>query len=85
MEKITEKYYLGSNKNTFILYEKRLSVSGKESYKNIGYLPSLDAVYNAIVEKEVREDLTILKNIETIKALVEELKQFTINYFKSGN
>lgn len=85
MEKITEKYYLGSNKNTFILYEKRRSVSAKESYKNIGYLPSLDAVYNAIVEKEVREDLTILKNIETIKALVEELKQFTINYFKSEN
>ena len=23
MEKINEKYYLGSNKNTFILYEKK--------------------------------------------------------------
>lgn len=85
MEKITEKYYLGSNKNTFILYEKRLSASGKESYKNIGYLPSLDAVYNAIVEKEVREDLTILQNIKAIKSLVEELKQFTIEHFESLN
>lgn len=23
MEKITDKYYLGSNKNTYILYEKK--------------------------------------------------------------
>lgn len=36
MEKITDKYYLGSNKNTFILYERKVSATtGKESYKNI--------------------------------------------------
>ena len=29
MEKINDKYYLGSNKNTFILYEKKISSSGR--------------------------------------------------------
>ncbi len=80
MEKINEKYYLGSNKNTYILYEKKISASGKENYKNIGYLSSLDAVYNSIIEKEIKEDLSILNNIEVIKNLMKELKDFTIQY-----
>lgn len=42
MEKMAEKYYLGSNKNTFILYKKRTSEEGKVSFKNIGYLSTLE-------------------------------------------
>lgn len=83
MEKITDKYYLGSNKYSFILYEKRISASGKETYKNVGYLSSLDAVYNAILEKEIREDLSLLNNLKTIKEMIEELKDFTIKYVKN--
>ena len=45
MEKITDKYYLGSNNNTFILYEKKVSASGKEHFENIGYL-----IFSANVE-----------------------------------
>lgn len=82
MEKINDKYYLGSNKYTFILFEKKISASGKEIYKNIGYLSSLDAVYNAIIEKEIREDLSILQNIKVIKDMIEELKKFTIEYIR---
>ena len=82
MEKINDKYYLGSNKYTFILFEKKISASGKETYKNIGYLSSLDAVYNAIIEKEIREDLSILQNIKVIKDMIEEVKKFTIEYIK---
>lgn len=78
MEKITDKYYLGSNKSTFILYEKRISSSGKENYKNIGYLASLDAVYTTLIEKEIREDITIINNIEKIRNMIKELKEFTI-------
>lgn len=85
MEKITDKYYLGSNNNSFILYEKRISKTGKENYKNIGYLPSLDAVYNTLIKKEIREDLTVIKNIKKIVDLIEELKEFTINYTKNIN
>lgn len=83
MEKITDKYYLGSNKYSFILYEKRISASGKETYKNVGYLSSLDAVYNAILEKEIREDLSLLNNLKAIKEMIEELKDFTIKYVKN--
>lgn len=83
MEKITEKYYLGSNKNTFILYERKVSeTTGKESYKNIGYLTTLEAVYTTLLEKEIKEDLTILNNIKEITNMIKELREFTINYVK---
>lgn len=84
MEKINEKYYLGSNKNTFILYEKKISANGKETYKNIGYLNSLDKVYHTIIEKEIKEDLSIINNIEQIRKMVQELKDFTIQYVQKG-
>jgi hypothetical protein len=85
MEKITDKYYLGSNKSTFILYEKKISSSGKENYKNIGYLASLDAVYNTLIEKEIKEDLSLINNIEKICNMINELKEFTINYIGKDN
>lgn len=81
MEKITDKYYLGSNKNIFILYERKISeTTGKESYKNIGYIATLEAVYSTLLEKEIREDLTILNNINRINELIKELKDFTVKY-----
>ena len=67
MKKITEKYYLGSNKSTFILYEKRMYTTGKETYKNIGYMATLEAVYTTLLNKELREDLEILNNIDRMK------------------
>ena len=86
MEKITDKYYLGSNKNTFILYEKRISeTTGKETYKNIGYRTTLEAVYTTLIEKEIKEDLTILNNIKKITEMINELREFTINYVKEHN
>lgn len=80
MEKITDKYYLGSNKNTFILYEKRLSSSGKETFKNVGYISNLETVYSKLIEKEIKEDLKIINNIEKINILINELKEFTVKY-----
>lgn len=85
MEKINDKYYLGSNKNTFILYERKVSSSGKENFKNIGYLSSLDAVYDAIVEKEIREDLSLINNIRQVKDMIQELRDFTIKYVDEQN
>lgn len=80
MEKITEKYYLGSNKSTFILYEKRMSTTGKETYKNLGYMATLEAVYTTLLNKELREDLEILNNIEKINEMIKELRDFTVKY-----
>lgn len=80
MEKITEKYYLGSNKNNFILYEKRITEAGKENFKNIGYISSLEALYKTLIEKEIREDLSIIQNINKITNMIKELREFTIEY-----
>jgi len=85
MEKINDKYYLGSNKNNFILYEKKISESGKESFKNIGYLSTLDSVYNTIIEKEIRSDLEIINNIKQIIDMIKELKDFTVKYIENNN
>ena len=80
MEKITEKYYLGSNKSTFILYEKKISTTGKETYKNLGYMATLEAVYTTLLNKELREDLELLNNIEKVSKMINELREFTIKY-----
>ena len=80
MEKITNKYYLGSNKNTFILYEKRISSTGKETFKNIGYIATLEAVYSTLIDKEIKGNIAILNNIEKINNMVKELRNFTIKY-----
>ena len=80
MEKITDKYYLGSSKSTYILYEKKLSATGKETYKNIGYMATLEAVYTTLLEKEIKEDISILNNIEKITDMVKDLREFTVKY-----
>lgn len=85
MEKITDKYYLGSNKNTYILYERKVSeTTGKESFKNIGYLTTLEAVYTALLEKEIKEDLSILNNMNKISDMIKELREFTIKYVENN-
>ena len=81
MEKITEKYYLGSNKNTFILYEKKEN----ETFKKIGYYASFDGVYNSLLEKEIKEDLSIINNISKITELIKELKEFTIKHLSNDD
>ncbi len=80
MEKITDKYYLGSSKSTFILYEKKISSTGKETYKNIGYMATLEAVYTTLLEKEIKENVAILNNIEKITNMIKDLREFTIKY-----
>ena len=39
---ITKNYYLGCNKTNFTLLEKKVSDSGKETMKNLGYFSNLD-------------------------------------------
>lgn len=80
MEKITEKYYLGSNKNSFILYERKVSEAGKETFKNLGYFTSLEGLYKALIEKEIKDDLTMIENIQKIIDLMKEVREVTVNY-----
>lgn len=85
MEKITDKYYLGSSKSTFILYEKKISSTGKETYKNIGYMATLEAVYTTLLEKEIKENVAILNNIEKITSMIKDLREFTIKYVNESS
>ena len=80
MEKITEKYYLGSNSKNLILYERKISESGNETYKKIGYYMTIEAVYNALLEKEIKDDCALIKNIEKMVELIKELKEFTAKF-----
>lgn len=81
MEKINEKYYLGSNKNNFILYERKVSeTTGKETFKALGYMMTLDKVYTTLLDKEIKEDIAILNNIPKIASMINELKDFTVKY-----
>lgn len=85
MEKITDKYYLGSNKNTYILYERKVSeTTGKESFKNVGYLTTLEAVYTALLEREIKQDLSMLNNINKISEMIKELREFTVKYVEEN-
>ena len=74
-------------KNTFILYEKKISATGKETYKNLGYMATLEAVYSTLLNKELREDLEILNNIDNIlggdlEKIPEDIKNEYISRLK---
>lgn len=76
MEKINEKYYLESNKNNYTLFEKKISeTTKKETYKKVGYYTNLEVLYTAIVEKEIRDDLGLIKNMEKVTDLIKDLKE----------
>lgn len=60
--------------------EKRTSEAGKESFKNIGYLATLESVYTTLIDKEIKKDITILNNINKINNMIKELREFTIKY-----
>lgn len=82
MIKIAEKYYLDANKNTYILYEKKIAASGKENYKNIGYFANINAIYEALINKKIKDDIIVINNIKKIVNLINELKEFTSNNIK---
>lgn len=79
MIKITDKYFLDSDSCNYILLEKSIIQDeksknyGKESFKNIGYYGSVESLYNGIIEKEIKENLDFLNNIETVIAIKNEI------------
>ena len=69
-----------SYKNSFILLQKKKTEAGKEVTKNIGYYSTLEQVYDALIKKEITDNLELLNNIKEIALLVDELKEFTKKY-----
>lgn len=80
MFEINKDYYMRSYKNSFILLQKKKTEAGKEVMKNIGYYSTLEQVYDALIKKEITDNLELLNNIKEITLLVDELKEFTKKY-----
>lgn len=79
MIKITDKYYLDSDSCNYILLEKHIvqdekcKTYGKEVYKNVAYYGSVRSLYNGLIEREIKENIELLNNIEKIIELKEEM------------
>ena len=79
MLKINEKYYIDSDSCNYILLEKNVVQDeksknyGKEVYKNVAYYGNLKSLYNGLIEKEIKENIELLNNIEKIIELKDRL------------
>jgi hypothetical protein len=58
--------------------------TGKETFKTLGYVMTLDKVYSFLLDKEINEDLTIVNNISKVTSMINELKEFTIKYIEDN-
>jgi len=81
MLKINEKYYLDSDSLQYILIEKNIVAKkdskncGKETFKNIGYYGTLESLKKSLLEKEIKDNLDLLNNIDKIIELKKELEK----------
>jgi hypothetical protein len=79
MIKINEKYYLDSDSVQYILIEKSIVAKedsknhGKETFKNIAYYGTLENLKVALLEKEIKDNLDLLNNIDKVIELKKEL------------
>ena len=79
MIKITDKYYLDTDSCNYILIERSIVKDeksknyGKEVFKNIAYFGSLEGLYNGIIEREIKENIELLNNIEKVIKLKKEI------------
>lgn len=85
MLKINEKYYLDTDACNYILIEKNIVKDetsknyGKETFKNIAYYNNLESLYKGIIEKEIKSNVELLNNIESIIELKNSLQVEKVN------
>ncbi len=79
MLKINENYYLDSDDLQYILLKKTTVTSkesknfGKEMFKNIGYYGTLESLKKSLLEKEIKDNIELLNNIDKVVELKNEL------------
>lgn len=79
MIKITDKYYLDTDSCNYILIEKSIVQKedsknyGKETFKNIAYYGTIENLYNGLIEKEIKENVELLNNIEKVIEIKNEI------------
>lgn len=81
MLKINEKYYLDSDSVQYMLIEKSIVKKedskncGKETFKNVGYYGTLESLKVALLEKEIKDNLELLNNIDRVIEIKNELNK----------
>lgn len=79
MLKINENYYLDNDDLQYILLRKTTVTSkesknfGKEMFKNIGYYGTLESLKKSLLEKEIKDNIELLNNIDKVVELKNEL------------
>ena len=81
MLKINENYYLDSDDLQYILLKKTTITNkesknfGKEMFKNIGYYGTLESLKKSLLEKEIKDNIELLNNIDKVVELKNELER----------
>lgn len=81
MLKINENYYLDSDDLQYILLKKTTVTNkesknfGKEMFKNIGYYGTLESLKKSLLEKEIKDNIELLNNIDKVVELKNELER----------
>lgn len=81
MLKINDNYYIGSDNLQYILIKKRIvnkedsSNYGKEVFENVGYYSTIESLKSSLLEKEIKENIELLNNIDKIIELKKELEK----------
>lgn len=79
MKKLNEKYYLDTDSLNYILLEKSIIQKedsnnyGKDTFKNVGYYGTLKHLKQSLIEKEIKEDIDLLNNIDKIIELIDNI------------
>lgn len=81
MIKITDRYYLDSDRLQYILIEKSVVQKegsknyGAEKFSNIGYYSTLESLKQSLLEKEIKENLELLNNIDKVIEIKNEIME----------
>ena len=81
MIKITDRYYLDSDSLQYILIERSVvQKEGSKNYRkkkfsNIGYYSTLESLKKSLLEKEIKENLELLNNIDKVIEIKNEIME----------
>lgn len=79
MIKINDRYYIKTDSMQYILCEKVIVQDeksknyGKERYDNVAYYGNIESLKAGLIEKELKENIQSLENIDKIIEIKNEL------------
>ena len=75
MIEINDKYAISSDAFSFCVKEKIKTKKGDYRWKDIAWFGNLKQLKSFLMEKEIREDLSILENVSMCIALSEKVDE----------